>query len=61
MVFDAWDENRKMRVALKRSQKVGNKVSREYTNLKKLEGCENVVQLVDFYYTFDLNQRVIQN
>jgi len=48
-------------VALKRTQKAGNVVSREYEVLSLLRGAPNVVQLVDFFYSVDQKQRVIQN
>ena len=46
-------------MALKRTMKVGNVVSREYEVLSLLIGAPNVVQLVDFFYTLDQRQRVI--
>jgi serine/threonine protein kinase len=48
-------------VALKRTQKIGNIVSREYEVLCLLKGAPNVVQLLDFFYTTDQRERVIQN
>jgi len=48
-------------VALKRTQKAGNIISREYEILDMLRGKENVVQLLDFFYTIDDKQRIIQN
>jgi glycogen synthase kinase 3 beta len=35
-VFEAYDNRRKCKVALKRTQKVGNIISREYEILQKL-------------------------
>ena len=40
-------------VAIKRSQKVGNKVSREFEVLSELVGVPNVIQLKDFFYSLD--------
>jgi len=60
-VFEAFDNNRKCKVALKRTQKAGNIISREYEILTKLQGKPNVVQLLDFFYSIDAKQRVIQN
>lgn len=60
-VFEAVDKVRGVRVALKRTMKVGNVVSREYEVLSLLQGAPNVVQLVDFFYSIDQRQRVIQN
>lgn len=42
-VFEAIDDNRKQRVALKRTQKAGNVVSREYEILSLLKGSPNVI------------------
>ena len=60
-VFEAFDNNRQCKVALKRTQKAGNIISREYEILDMLRGKENVVQLLDFFYTIDDKQRIIQN
>ena len=57
MAEDRNNNNRK--VALKRTQKAGNIVSREYEVLKLLEGAPNVVQLLDFFYSVDEKQRII--
>lgn len=58
-VFEAVDKTRGCKVALKRTMKVGNVVSREYEVLSLLIGAPNVVQLLDFFYTLDQRQRVI--
>jgi serine/threonine protein kinase len=60
-VFEAFDNNRKCKVALKRTQKAGNVISREYEILQALKGVPNVVQLLDFFYTLDSKNRIIQN
>ena len=52
-VFEAVDLNKDIKVALKRTQKAGNIVSREYEVLSLLKGAPNVVQLIDFFYTID--------
>ena len=52
-VFEAYDFNRKCKVALKRTQKVGTIVSREFEILDLLRGKENIIQMIDFFYTFD--------
>ena len=52
-VFEAYDFNRKCKVALKRTQKVGNIISREFEILDLLRGKENVIQMIDFFYTLD--------
>jgi hypothetical protein len=48
-------------VAIKRTPKLGNKVSREYEVLNALKGRPNVIQLVDFFYSLDNQNRLIQN
>lgn len=60
-VFEAYDNNNKCKVALKRTQKAGNIISREYEVLSKMKGKPNVVQLLDFFYSIDNKQRIIQN
>jgi serine/threonine protein kinase len=52
-VFEAMDRNTNTKVALKRTMKVGNIISREYEVLSLLKGCENIVQLLDFFYSLD--------
>jgi len=39
-VFKAIDQNTNREVAVKRSQKVGNLVSREFEILREVAGCE---------------------
>jgi glycogen synthase kinase 3 beta len=46
---------------LKRTQKAGNIISREFEILDMLRGKQNVVQLLDFFYSIDIQQRIIQN
>lgn len=60
-VFEAYDNHRQCKVALKRTQKAGNIISREYEILQALKGVPNVVQLLDFFYTVDSKNRIIQN
>jgi len=40
---------------------VGNKVSREFEVLSALKGKPNAIQLVDFFYSLDSKERLIQN
>ena len=60
-VFEAIDQTTGKKVALKRTQKVGNKVSREFEVLSLARGCPNVVQMTDFFYSIDEKKRIIQN
>mmetsp|Transcript_19754 Transcript_19754/g.17464 ORF Transcript_19754/g.17464 Transcript_19754/m.17464 type:complete len:310 (+) Transcript_19754:26-955(+) len=50
-VFEAYDRNRKTKVALKRTTKAGDYVSREYEILELLKGCPNCIQVLDIFYT----------
>ena len=40
---------------------MGNKVSREFEVLSELRGKPNIIQLVDFFYSLDTKERLIQN
>lgn len=60
-MFEAVDNNRAVRVALKRTQKAGNVVSREYEILSMLRGSPNVIQMVDFFYSMSAQSKLIQN
>lgn len=53
------DKNSGERVALKRTMKVGNVISREYEILSLMRGYPNVVQIRDFFYSVDQKQRII--
>jgi serine/threonine protein kinase len=48
-------------VAIKRQQKVGNKSFKEFEVLSARKGKPNVIQLVDFFYSIDSKERMIQN
>jgi len=50
-----------MTVAVKRTAKAGDIVSREYEVLNRLKGCENVVQMLDIFYSVDENGKKTQN
>jgi hypothetical protein len=52
-VFEAYDNNKKIKVALKRTQKAGSMVSREYEVLSLLKGAPNVIQMHEFFYSMD--------
>jgi len=60
-VFKAVESSTGRPVAIKRSQKVGSKVSREFEVLSELKGKPNVIQLIDFFYSLDTKERLIQN
>lgn len=44
-VFEAENRKNQKRVALKRIEKVGNQLSREYEILHMIKSCPNVVQI----------------
>jgi glycogen synthase kinase 3 beta len=50
-VFEAYDKLHKQTVAVKRTTKAGEYVSREFEVLDKLRDCPNVIQLLDIYYS----------
>jgi glycogen synthase kinase 3 beta len=60
-VIEAYDRNRDIRVAIKRTHKVGTKLSREYEILSELKDCEYIVKLLDVFFTTNDDKKVIQN
>ncbi|CAD8177815.1 unnamed protein product [Paramecium pentaurelia] len=60
-VFEAYDHNRKQKVALKRIEKVGNQLSREYEILFEVKECEHIVKILDFFYSRTDSGKLIQN
>ena len=60
-VFRAYDGNEGRLVAIKRSLKMGNLISREFEILKETQECENCVKLLDVFYTVTEEQKYIQN
>ena len=60
-VFKCYDNHRRCDVAVKRTQKAGKFVSREYEILHALKDTANIVQMLDFFYSHDSKQRLIQN
>lgn len=52
-VFEAWDPTNKKKVALKRVEKVGSQLSREYEILFELKNCDNIVQII--VYTVNIS------
>ena len=60
-VVEAYDNIQDTKVAIKRTHKVGNKLSREYEILSKLKDCKYVVKLMDTFYSVDNDKHYIQN
>ena len=50
-MFEAYDKDSQQTVAVKRTQKAGEYVSREFEVLDKLKDCKNVVRMLDIYYS----------
>ena len=60
-VIEAYDRVHDARVAIKRTHKVGTKLSREYEILSQLKDCEYIVKLRDTFYSVNDDGKVIQN
>ena len=60
-VFEAYDKESKETVAVKRTQKAGEFVSREYEVLEKLKKCDNVVRMLEIYYSKGQDGKTAQN
>lgn len=60
-VFEAYDKNRDCKVALKRTTKAGDYVSREYEVLELLKGCQNCIQILDIFYSKSEDDKLAQN
>ena len=48
-------------MAVKRTQKAGEFVSREYEVLNRLKGCKNVVKMLEIYYSRSKDGKTAQN
>jgi glycogen synthase kinase 3 beta len=60
-VIEAYDRIHDARVAIKRTHKVGTKLSREYEILSQIKDCEYIVKLMDTFYSVNDDGKVIQN
>jgi len=60
-VFEAFDHDRNCKVALKRTTKAGEYVSREYEVLEMLKDCKNCVKVLDIFYTKTDEGKMAQN
>lgn len=60
-VIEAYDRKHDTRVAIKRTHKVGNMLSREYEVLSLIKDCEYIVKLRDTFYSASDDGKVIQN
>ena len=59
-VAESYDNNHNIKVAIKRTHKVGPKLSRELAILLRIKECEYVVKILDLYYSYD-EKKIIQN
>jgi glycogen synthase kinase 3 beta len=60
-VFEAHDRKHNQTVAVKRTTKAGEYVSREFEVLDKLRECRNVIKLLDIYYSKNEEGKTAQN
>lgn len=60
-VIEAYDKINDMRVAIKRTHKVGNKLSREYQILAALKGCPQTVEMLNTFYSVNDEGNIVQN
>lgn len=60
-MFEAWDKVHKQTVAVKRTTKAGEYVSREFEVLDKLRDCKNVIKMLDIYYSKNEEGKTAQN
>ena len=60
-VIEAYDRKNDIRVAIKRTHKVGTKLSREYEILSQLKDCPYIVKLLEVFFTSNEDKKVIQN
>ena len=60
-VIEAYDRKRDSRVAIKRTHKVGTKLSREYEILSEIKDCPYIVKLLEVFFTTNDDKKVIQN
>ena len=60
-VIEAYDKENDCRVAIKRTHKVGKKLSREYQVLSEIRDCDEVVRMEKVFYTLSDKGQIIQN
>ena len=60
-VFEAYDNESGKTVAVKRTQKAGEYISREYEVLNRLKNCKNVVKMLEIYYSKGSDGKTAQN
>lgn len=60
-VLEAYDKNKDCRVAIKRTHKVGKKLSREYQVLSEIKNLDQVVKMDSVFYTINDKGQMVQN
>ena len=60
-VFEAFDTKSKQKVAIKRTTKAGDFVSREFEVLERLRGEKHCIQMLDIYYSKNDDGKRVQN
>lgn len=60
-VFEAYSPSKNMTVAVKRTTKAGDYISREYEILTKLQGSKYCVQMLDIFYSQSADGKKSQN
>ena len=60
-VIEAYDRKKDIRIAIKRTHKIGTKLSREYEILSEIRDCPYIVNLLEVFFTTNEDKKVIQN
>ena len=60
-VIEAYDKDKDCRVAIKRTHKVGTKLSREYQVLTEIKDSDDIVKMDKVFYTLNDKGQIIQN
>lgn len=60
-VFEAEDVRTKQKVAIKRIEKVGKQLSREFEILNEIKDSPHCVYMIDCFYTKSKNEKLVQN
>jgi glycogen synthase kinase 3 beta len=60
-VFEAVDTRTNTKVAIKRIEKVGKQLSREFEILNEIRSSPHCVHMIDCFYTKSKNDKLVQN
>ena len=61
IVIEAYDRIHDKRVAIKRTHKIGESLSRECEILNIIKECEHIIKLLNVFYTEDEDGKLIEN